>query len=179
MLSACIFAAHMAPLKAFLPTTQMIKFAIDVTLLCPYKSNDCLSVALTSEFENMKKRCYSCGLERNDNKTKITLFKKSMLSSQTIFFLPIPSEINILEIVFQENLNWDSYISTDYVSFEIPKENLHSLKAGLTRHLPLHDSLNTRVQLSSNDWNVEKEQLKVGKTEEQMPSDYLWSRLRI
>ena len=54
VLAPYLFACHMRSLKACLPDTCMIKYADDVTILCPFKPKDSLQSIVELEMQKIK-----------------------------------------------------------------------------------------------------------------------------
>ena len=112
VLSPYLFASHMRSLEARLPVAQMIKFADDVTLLCPYRTKDSIQSIVQTELSNMATWCSEHGLSLNDKKTKLLVFSKPRVShTLDNQFSPSPSSsLNILGVTFNEALNWDAHV---------------------------------------------------------------------
>ena len=111
VLAPYLFAAHMGSFKPLRSETRMLKYADDVTLLIPYRSNSELQSYVSDEQENMLNWCSSHGLTLNKEKTKLLLHGKSRPDQQTLTALPtIDDQVNILGIIFQRNLKWDAHI---------------------------------------------------------------------
>ena len=111
VLAPYLFASHMRSLLPALSTTKLVKFADDVTLLCPYQRNTSLDEVYCLEMKNMLNWCYDHGLTLNDNKTKLMLFKKQSIDHPpTTALPPIVNHLKMLGVTFQDNLSWNEHI---------------------------------------------------------------------
>ena len=113
VLAPYLFACHMGSLTPSLIRTCMIKYADDVTLLCPFDSINSVQPIIQNELDNMKNWCNEHGLSLNDNKTKILCFRKSRINYSPLDSI-VPSfctQLNILGVMFNSNLNWDSHVN--------------------------------------------------------------------
>ena len=89
----------------------MIKYADDVTLLCPFRRDESISTIMDSESLNIKVWCSKHGLALNEEKTKIIVFSKPRISKDFPSCLPASlSSVKILGIVFNQSLNWNDHV---------------------------------------------------------------------
>ena len=111
VLAPYLFASHMGSLFPALSSTKIVKFADDVTLLCPYQQSTVLDELFSLEMTNMTTWCHDHGLTLNDSKTKIMLFKKPTIDHPTsISLAPVAHRLKILGVTLQENLSWNEHI---------------------------------------------------------------------
>ena len=114
VLAPYLFACHMGSLKANLPDTRMIKYADDVTLLCPFSSRDMIQTMIHTELQNMKTWCDSHGLSLNEKKTNVLIFKKPRIDYSTLVSVTpsLCSYLKILGVTFNDELNWNSHVDS-------------------------------------------------------------------
>ena len=108
ILSPYLFASHMGSLKTASNRTEMIKFADDVAIAIPYRSNSDVEQRLACESANMKDLCENNGLVLNEEKTKIMLIDKR--NDKEGIFISSSDTMKILGVTFQSNLKWDTHI---------------------------------------------------------------------
>ncbi len=111
VLAPYLFASHMGSLSALMPTTKMVKYADDVTLLCPFQKNDNVESLIHCETENVKVWCQNNGLQLNNKKTKVLIFNKPNIRPVLLSDSSTLSQVKILGIIFQSNLSWTCQIN--------------------------------------------------------------------
>lgn len=114
VLAPYLFACHMGSLTVDSPDSQIIKYADDVTFLCPYKHGNSMEAITESKMIHMKSWCSNHGLSLNEDKTKILLFKKPRINYSSLdpFICNscVSSNLNILGVTFSSNLDWDAHV---------------------------------------------------------------------
>ena len=110
VLAPYLFASHMRSLFPALATTKIVKFADDVTLLCPYQRNVPIEEIYNLEMANMTNWCRGHGLSLNDGKTKLMLFKKPMIDHPLTSLPSLVNHLKIFGVTFQDNLSWNEHI---------------------------------------------------------------------
>ena len=94
----------------------MIKYADDTIVLIPQRKNEDPHDKILNEIKSIEGWCSKKGLSINNNKSKIMSICKSNLSDacrldSLKFNFQLVSEIKILGVILNCNLNWKSYLS--------------------------------------------------------------------
>ena len=112
VLAPYLFACHMSSLKPYLPNACMLKYADDVTIVCPFDRDSSVQAIIQTEQQNMQSWCAANGLSLNEGKTQLLLFKKPRLD-YSVFDTLIPQvsvHLNILGVFFNHALTWDTHV---------------------------------------------------------------------
>lgn len=111
VLAPQIFAAHMGSLKSKTRDSYMVKYADDVLVAIPIRSNTDIENTISLEEENIKLWCYLHGLTLNTQKTTCMFVRCGHPIPDTV--RTFSSSMKFLGVFFNAMCNWDDHI--DYV----------------------------------------------------------------
>lgn len=112
-LSPYLFSLFMADLKPKHSSTHMIKYADDVTIICPYKNSES-NIQCRDESDNIEDWCTRNKLILNVSKTKAMFVtrKRNHDIAQTFTKndIEISTSIKILGVIFNNSLTWNNHV---------------------------------------------------------------------
>jgi len=137
ILGPYLFVIFMSSYNTCYPSTKIIKYADDVTIIIPVKKFDFYDMSHVScEIENFASWCRNHRMLINADKTKVLNVNLSNIPLPSVPSLKNVSSLKILGLIFNEKLTW-----SDHFDFMIAKLSRRLYVLRILRQLMCHNDL--------------------------------------
>ena len=112
ILAPFLFSTHVRSLNGLTSTSITIKYADDVMTLIPLSQDSNIDMIVKNEVAYVESWCNLHGMKLNASKTKRMLFRKQLNFYDPFLNDSLCTQLKILGIIYDENLNWNAQIDT-------------------------------------------------------------------